>query len=111
MARYLCYLCDSDEVVETDDPSKLNELHICTETEFDDVIGEFLETTIEDIIEDEFDPWELCWEMFDERCDETGCWTTDDTLNAMCSDIWEDIAYEMGLDDFDEDEWEEDEWW
>jgi len=34
MARYVCYLCDSDRVIETDDPSKLDELVICTETEF-----------------------------------------------------------------------------
>ena len=106
--KYLCYLLDSMKIIETDDPSGVDELYICTETEFDDVIGEFWETTIEDIMEDEFDPWEFYLEMFDEsvRCNEYGCYTTDDTLNAMCSDIWEDIAYEMGLGIKDED----DEW-
>jgi len=123
MASYLCYLLESGRVVETNDPEKLKELHICTETEFDNVIGEFLENTIEDIMFDEemkdledFDPYEFCLEMMDEsvQCDETGCWTTDDVLNAMCSEIWEDIAYEMGLldeYDCDEDYCEEDEEW
>lgn len=112
MARYLCYLLDSGKVVETDDPSKLGELYVCTETEFDDVIGEFLETTIEDIMEEEFDPWEFCAELFDEsvECTRDGCYTTDDVLNAMCGDIWEEMACDMGLLD-DEDCIEEDEWW
>ena len=112
MARYLCYLFDSGKVVETDDPSRLDELHICTETEFDDTIADFMETTIEDIALDEFDVGEFCAELFDEsvECTEHGCYTTDDVLNAMCSDIWEEMAYDMGLLD-DEDCIEEDEWW
>ena len=106
MTRYLCYLLDSDKVVETDDLGKLGELYVCTETEFDNVIGEFLETTIEDILLDEFDIGEFCAELFDEsvECTEYGCYTTDDVLNAMCSDIWEEMAYDMGLlDDEDDD--------
>ena len=35
MAGYLCYLLDSNKVVETNDPGKIDyELKICTETEF-----------------------------------------------------------------------------
>lgn len=75
-----------------------------------ELLNEFVETTIEDILDEEFDPWEFCWELFDEsvECNEYGCYTTDDTLNAMCSEIWEEIAHDTGLlDEFDEENDEE----
>lgn len=67
---------------------------------------------IEDIDElDEFDLWEFCVKLFDEsvECSENGCYTSDDVLNAMCSEIWEEIASEM--DCFVDDEYGEWEDW
>ncbi|WFO75657.1 hypothetical protein J4526_01885 [Desulfurococcaceae archaeon MEX13E-LK6-19] len=60
-----------------------------------------------DVEDGEFDVYQFCLDNFDDsvRCDCDGCWTTDDVLNAMCSEIWEDIAYELGMLDYcDEDE-------
>lgn len=39
MPKHLCYLLDSMKVIETDNPKELEELHICTETQFDNIGG------------------------------------------------------------------------